>query len=179
MPHVFAYGSNLDFDQMKRRCPSARVVGVAALLGFRLAFAGRSARWRGAVATVIKSPDNLVAGVIYEVNFRDLLRLDGFEGAPRVYVRQPTFVRVLGTDLDVEVDTYVLDRRFGSPSREYVKTIARGFKRFGLDKKWLYNAVRFSRRRAARQVEIEERNAREYLAKLDANGWLASEPDRS
>ena len=34
----FAYGSNLNFDQMAYRCPEATVVGTAKLDGYELAF---------------------------------------------------------------------------------------------------------------------------------------------
>ena len=34
----FAYGSNLNFDQMGYRCPEATVVGIAKLNGYELAF---------------------------------------------------------------------------------------------------------------------------------------------
>ena len=34
----FAYGSNLNFEQMAYRCPEATVVGTAKLNGYELAF---------------------------------------------------------------------------------------------------------------------------------------------
>ena len=34
----FAYGSNLNFEQMAYRCPEATVVGTAKLDGYELAF---------------------------------------------------------------------------------------------------------------------------------------------
>ena len=34
----FAYGSNLNFDQMAYRCPEATAVGIAKLDGYELAF---------------------------------------------------------------------------------------------------------------------------------------------
>jgi hypothetical protein len=51
----FAYGSNLDEVQMRRRCPQAVLVGPARLLGHRLVFSGwwpgRSAAASTATAT--------------------------------------------------------------------------------------------------------------------------------
>ena len=47
----FAFGSNLDQEQMRARCPSAKLLGPAVLPGHALAFAGYSHRWGGAVAT--------------------------------------------------------------------------------------------------------------------------------
>lgn len=166
MPLVFAYGSNLAWDQMKARCPSARVVGAAALVGYRLAFVGWSARWRGAVATVIPSSGNLTAGMVYRVSWPDLLQLDRFEGAPHKYTREPCHVRMLGTEDEIEVDTYVLDREHGHPSIAYVETIRRGFKRWGFDPRWLSNAVRFSRRRAESAAKHRAKQAREHAGEL-------------
>ena len=36
--YYLAYGSNLNLEQMSRRCPTARVVGKAQLENYRLAF---------------------------------------------------------------------------------------------------------------------------------------------
>ena len=38
----FAYGSNLDPTQMRRRCPTSAPAGPATLDGWRLAFGGHS-----------------------------------------------------------------------------------------------------------------------------------------
>tara|TARA_B100000315_G_scaffold65392_1_gene59359 strand:+ start:3991 stop:4161 length:171 start_codon:yes stop_codon:yes gene_type:complete len=50
----FAYGSNLDNDQMKDRCPSAKDKGTACLKEHRLDFTRHSTRWDCAVADVVK-----------------------------------------------------------------------------------------------------------------------------
>ena len=38
--YYIAYGSNLNVEQMKHRCPDARVVGTATLEGWTLLFRG-------------------------------------------------------------------------------------------------------------------------------------------
>src|SRR5436309_7522291 len=43
----FAYGSNLDPEQMSARCPSHRVIGLAELKEHRLVFPLFSPRWGG------------------------------------------------------------------------------------------------------------------------------------
>jgi len=91
---VFAYGSNLITEQMERRCPSSREIGIARLAGFRFAFTGYSALWNGAVATVVKDPSDYVDGVVYSVTEADLTRLDGFEGVPFSYTRRKVQVRI-------------------------------------------------------------------------------------
>lgn len=82
MTHLyFAYGSNLDGAQMRRRCPSARLVGAAILYGYRLGFAGQSAAWGGGVATVVRDREGRVPGLVWALAAEDLDRLDRFEGA--------------------------------------------------------------------------------------------------
>jgi len=83
----FAYGSNLDREQMEARCPGARVVGPARLPGHRLEFAGHSARWGGGVATVVPAEDAAVNGVLYQLLPRHLEALDRQEGHPFLYER--------------------------------------------------------------------------------------------
>jgi len=43
----FAYGSNLDADQMRERCPGGLVRFRARLQAYQLGFTHYSARWRG------------------------------------------------------------------------------------------------------------------------------------
>ena len=76
----FAYGSNLDWAQMKTRCPSARFVCVARLAGHRLAFTRLSERRRCGTADVVEAAGGEVWGVVYELEERDFVPLDEFEG---------------------------------------------------------------------------------------------------
>ena len=77
----FAYGSNMDLRQMRRRCPSYRFVSIAKLEDHKLAFTRRSPRRRCGVADVIPSPGEEVWGVLYNIKTRrDVLALDRAEG---------------------------------------------------------------------------------------------------
>lgn len=70
----FAYGSNLDFNQMATRCPNAEYVGVATLKDhvLKLDSAG--------YATVIAQPGAHVQGALWNLDRCDEAKLDGFEG---------------------------------------------------------------------------------------------------
>jgi gamma-glutamylcyclotransferase (GGCT)/AIG2-like uncharacterized protein YtfP len=92
----FAYGSNLDREQMQRRCPGARLVGRAVLHGYRLAFAGWSQGWGGGVATVEPCPGSHVPGAIYEVTAEHVATLDRAEGVPFAYQRERRQMKVRG-----------------------------------------------------------------------------------
>ncbi|MBC7171468.1 MAG: gamma-glutamylcyclotransferase [Polyangiaceae bacterium] len=89
----FAYGSNLDHDQMRARCAGAEPVARAVLPNHALAFGGFSHRWGGAVASVVRAKGVCVEGLLYEVGDMDLRALDRFEGHPFAYERVVRVVR--------------------------------------------------------------------------------------
>lgn len=70
----FAYGSNMDEEQMKNRCPSAELIGKATLTGF--AFAIDSA----GVATLLPNSSSAVEGLLWRINEEDERALDAYEG---------------------------------------------------------------------------------------------------
>lgn len=164
---IFAYGSNLDVAQMERRCPSARVRAEARLANHRLAFAGYSHGWRGAVATVAPAKGRIVRGIVYAISKEDLMRLDGFEGAPRSYERRVYPVR-LGTGERAMVAVYVQPTPVEEdvPSGRYYETIARAYKAWGFDPavvdRALVAACRARAAAAAQEVRLEA------LAEADA-----------
>jgi hypothetical protein len=118
----FAYGSNLDADQMRARCPGSRPLFRARLEDHRLDFTHLSRKWRGGAADVLPAPGERVWGVVYALSDDDWSRLDGFEGG---------YARAGGRVLDDEdrahdVTTYVVvaKGRF-PPTREYLDRILR------------------------------------------------------
>lgn len=144
---------------MHRRCGSVDVEGIAILPKYRLAFAGWSARWRGAVATIIPSVTENVPGVLYRVGHAGLEALDRFEGAPRVYRR--TAVRVFGADERWQrAQAYLLEEVMeGCPSVEYLAVLRRAYRAWGFDRVRLFakpTSVRPHRGRAA--VMINDRH---------------------
>ena len=72
----FAYGSNLDWAQMKQRCPLAKFVCRAKLPAHRLAFTLKSARRDCGVADVLPDQAKDVWGVVYELLTDELKDLD-------------------------------------------------------------------------------------------------------
>jgi gamma-glutamylcyclotransferase len=72
----FAYGSNMDAEQMKERCPSAKFVCRAKLPSHRLAFTRMSIIRRCGVADILRDETNDVWGVIYELVESELENLD-------------------------------------------------------------------------------------------------------
>jgi len=75
----FAYGSNMDPDRIKERCPNARFICTALLPGYQLAFQ-RYSRNNGCWTAGIKKAENReVWGVVYEIN--DPLEIDALRKA--------------------------------------------------------------------------------------------------
>jgi gamma-glutamylcyclotransferase len=98
--HYFSYGSNLNPEQMRGRCPDHKVVGMAALHEHRLAFPLTSHDWGGGVASVVPSHGTTVWGIVYDLSERDLAELDRYEGyrgpddQHNLYDRQTVFVEL-------------------------------------------------------------------------------------
>jgi gamma-glutamylcyclotransferase (GGCT)/AIG2-like uncharacterized protein YtfP len=76
----FAYGSNLDPQQLHQRCPSARFVTVAKLPDHRLAFT-RYAKDRGCgTCDGVPETGQGIWGVVFDISEEDLRRMDKSEG---------------------------------------------------------------------------------------------------
>ncbi len=76
----FAYGSNMNWQQMKERCPSARFVGIAALPDHKLAFTRKSINRGCGVADAVPGQGQKLWGVVYEITTLDIEKLDKSEG---------------------------------------------------------------------------------------------------
>ena len=136
-----AYGSNLDAAQMRRRCPSARLIAPVELTGYRLAFAGYSRRWDGGVATLVRDPKRSVPALLYELEEDDERRLDGFEGCPGAYTKRTR--RVLGRGRGGRSAFFYVQpaRKTTRPALEYLLVIARAYREHGFDIRPLVRAA--------------------------------------
>ena len=124
----FAYGSNLDLPQMKRRCPSSKLISKGSLSGYRLTFNRFSSGWGGGVADVIREPGSKVWGLIFEISVTDLERLDRYEGYNKdqtsLYERWKAVIDTPdGQVCDVWVYTVVEKQKFVPPTSEYLQII--------------------------------------------------------
>ena len=128
-----AYGSNLHLDQMRHRCPDARVYGSGVIKNHELTFWGS---WsRNGVATVIPGAGNDVPVGIWEISARDEKNLDIYEGWPHLY-RKENIEVVMDDGSTVTGMVYIMNEGGMSvvrPSDSYYNTIASGYKSFGFD----------------------------------------------
>ncbi len=116
----FAYGSNMCIRQMNDRCPNNSKIGIGQLSRYRWIISTRG------YANVVKSSNDDVCGVIYEISIQDEAKLDVYEGvSTKCYLKE---------NLDILIDrriknclTYVDPiTEIGIPSYTYSNTINEG-----------------------------------------------------
>jgi hypothetical protein len=125
----FAYGSNLDEQQMRERCPGSRALFRARLGGHRLDFTHLSAtRWQGGTADIVPDADAMVFGLVYAMGDGDFAKLDRWEGGyDRVGLRVEDDAGVIH-----EVTSYsVRDKGLFAPHESYLGKILREAERLG------------------------------------------------
>jgi gamma-glutamylcyclotransferase (GGCT)/AIG2-like uncharacterized protein YtfP len=119
-----AYGTNLDPDQMRERCPHSPSRGAGWLVGWRLTFGGEDLGWEGAVATVVEDLGDQVFVMVYDVPEQDEDALDTWEGADSGLYRKIR-VRVQTLSGEELCWLYVLDGYEGGlPSARYLGLMA-------------------------------------------------------
>ena len=142
--YYIAYGSNLNVQQMRLRCPNARVVGTGWLTGWQLLFKGSGS---GAYLTIERAEDGRVPVGIWEVTAQDETMLDRYEGYPHFYDKQelPLAFSGIRTGKTRRQTCFVYimheGRSLGLPSRRYIDTCRDGYDDFGFDHKYLIAAL--------------------------------------
>lgn len=127
-----AYGSNINLEQMKYRCPHSKVVGTAEIKDYELEFRG--------VATIVPNKGASVPVLIWELDERDLPTLNKYEGYPRLYRQEKMSFELDGKE--VEGMAYLMNYgELSSPSQMYYNTILQGYRENGLDESYLITAL--------------------------------------
>ena len=125
----FAYGSNINLEQMEHRCPDAQIVGPVTLENYELQFRGHG------FATVAPKEGSVVHGLLWKLPPVSEQTLDRYEGYPRHYTKEQVSVRT-ADGAAVSVMVYVmaepLCRQPALPSPGYYHAIQQGFESNGL-----------------------------------------------
>ena len=141
-----AYGSNLNVEQMRTRCPYAKVVGTALIADYHLLFRGSKT---GSYLTIEPKADCCVPVAVWEVTALDEKNLDRYEGFPNFYYKQDFRLAVRTESGEKELDTFAYimheNRPLGMPDRWYVHTCLAGYRAFGFDPNYLERAIQESR----------------------------------
>ena len=138
-----AYGSNLNLEQMRHRCPAAEVVGKSTLHGWRLRFRGGA---HSAVATIEQNKDFSVPALVWRIQPDDELALDRYEGFPFLYRKEMLRVPIDGKRVCAMV--YIMNEAghpYGLPSVGYYNTIFQGYQNARFDTEILRQAAEDSR----------------------------------
>ena len=128
----FAYGSNLNLFQMKRRCKDSIFLKKINLKDFRLTF-----RSKYRAADIEPKKNSIVPGGLFDISKNDEKKLDVYEDYPSLY-RKFYF-----TYYGKKVMTYTMVKKtkFRYPTERYFKVVNRGYKDCDLDRKYLNKAL--------------------------------------
>ena len=129
----FAYGSNLNHFQMKRRCKDSIYIKNYNLKDFKLTF-----RSKYRAADIEKKSRSIVPGGIFEISKSDEKKLDLYEDFPILYKKY--YFSYYGK----KVMTYTMVKKspFKFPTERYLNVVKRGYKDCGLDKKFLNRGLK-------------------------------------
>ena len=121
-----AYGSNMNLEQMKHRCPKAKVICKGELQGYKLTFRGR----KTGVANIERSNKARVPIVLWEITKECELALDRYENYPMLYKKE--VVEISTPDGERTAMLYVMVRQYQGmpvmPSEHYFGIIRQGYK---------------------------------------------------
>jgi gamma-glutamylcyclotransferase (GGCT)/AIG2-like uncharacterized protein YtfP len=137
MTIYFAYGSNLNKEQMSHRCPAAECIGKYTMHNARLVFRG--------VADVVYEEGASVPGGLWKITPECEEALDAYEGLRsglyrKIYVALPKPIRG-----EYQIMLYVMNSTgIMPPSEYYLGVIREGYRDFGLKQKPLNDAVEAS-----------------------------------
>ena len=128
----FAYGSNLNHFQMKRRCKDSIFLKKYELKGFRLTF-----RSKYRAADIEKKINSIVPGGLFEISKSDEKKLDVYEDYPILYKK------IYFDYYNSKVMTYTMVSKseFRYPTERYLNVVKQGYRDCKLDRKYLLKAL--------------------------------------
>ena len=129
----FAYGSNLNLFQMKRRCKDSIFLKKINLKDFRLTF-----RSKYRAADIEPKKNSIVPGGLFDISKSDEKKLDVYEDFPNLYKKYYFYY------YGKKVMTYTMVKKspFKFPTERYLNVVKRGYENCKLDKKFLTTALK-------------------------------------
>ena len=124
----FAYGSNLNHFQMKRRCKDSVFLKKINLSNFRLTF-----RSKYRAADIEPKKNSIVPGALFEISKSDEKKLNVYEDFPVLYKKY------YFTYYGKKVMTYTMNKKtpFRYPTERYLNDVKKGYKDCNLKIKYL------------------------------------------
>jgi len=129
----FAYGSNLNHFQMKRRCKDSIFLKKINLKDFKLTF-----RSKYRAADIEYKKGSLVQGGLFEISKSDEKKLDIYEDYPILYKKYYFIYQ------KKEIMTYTMVKKtsFMFPNEKYLDVIKKGYKDCNLEINHLIKALK-------------------------------------
>ena len=138
----FAYGSNINLNQMAVRCPDAKVVEPAVLENYELLFRGNGSSF--GVATIAPKEGSQVQGLLWKITPYCEMSLDIYEGYPRLYEKQ-AITLCTKSGKQVWAMAYVMTHEWKriptTPVPSYYTGILEGFQQNGLPEQALEDSL--------------------------------------
>ena len=130
--HYFAYGSNLNHSQMKRRCKDSVYLKKINLKGFRLTF-----RSKYRAADIEPKRNSVVPGGLFKISKSDEKKLDLYEDYPILYKKYYFYY------YGKRVMTYTMVKKspFRFPTERYLNVVKKGYLDCSLDEKYLQKGL--------------------------------------
>ena len=124
----FAYGSNLNHFQMKRRCKDSVFLKKINLSNFKLTF-----RSKYRAADIEPKKNSIVSGALFEISKSDEKKLDIYEDYPNLYKKYYFYY------YKNKVMTYTMIKKsqFRFPTERYLNVVKKGYKDCKLNLKFL------------------------------------------
>ena len=124
----FAYGSNLNHFQMKRRCKDSVFLKKINLSNFKLTF-----RSKYRAADIEPKKNSIVPGALFEISKSDEKKLDIYEDYPNLYKKYYFYY------YRNKVMTYTMVKKsqFRFPTERYLNVVKKGYKDCKLNLKFL------------------------------------------
>ncbi len=129
----FAYGSNLNHFQMKRRCKDSKYLKKINLKNFRLTF-----RSKYRAADIEPKKNSIVPGGLFEISKSDEKKLDIYEDYPILYKK----IYFIYNNKKIMTYTMCKKTSFAFPTEKYLNVVKRGYKDCKLNKKYLTKALK-------------------------------------
>lgn len=132
--YYFAYGSNMNHDQVKERCSNFIFVKRVFLKGYRFVYDRNSKKRAGPVANILTSRYRTVYGGLYEINKDNLESLNGHEKNYKI-----ASVNVKDEESNsYEAVVYLRDKqKRGKPNELYRKIVIKGAKDYGFPSEYI------------------------------------------
>ena len=128
----FAYGSNLNHFQMRRRCKDSVFLKKINLKSYKLTF-----RSKYRAADIEQKKNSIVSGGLFEISKSDEKKLDIYEDFPNLYKKFYFY------HYGKKVMTYTMVNKtpFRFPTERYLRVVEQRYKDCRLDKNLLKKAL--------------------------------------